>query len=191
MKFIVYPLRTLLVVFLMLYLNGAYAQNENTVDKPSVVTLNKVKFQVLGVVYEHEHAFSSTVTGYGGIGLTSGFLYGYDSVNGNDFGIAVCATAYVGFRNYYNLEKRAKANKQTRNNSGNYFGAEISALTVPIIQKDYDVNGGVALSPFWGFQRSIGRSVNFDMHFGPSLVTTFDETRLNILTGNIGFSILL
>jgi hypothetical protein len=164
------------------------AQDTTSVAKP-LQSLNKVKIALFGAFYEHEHLLSSTTTVYGGIGLGSGLSYSYSSWDGSKWAFSMSPTAYVGLRNYYNLEKRAKKGRETRNNAANFFGLEVGGSTKAIIEKNTSAKGGMGLDVFWGIQRSLAKNFNFELQLGPSLVTDFDEVTFHPISGKVGFAL--
>lgn len=176
-------------------LSFASIQNSNAQDTTSVAkplqSLNKIKIALLGAFYEHEYLLSSTTTIYGGIGIGSGLSYSYNSWEGNKWAFSMSPTAYVGLRNYYNLEKRAKKGRETRNNAANFFGLEVGGSTNAIIEKNTHEKGGIGLNAFWGIQRSLGKNFNFDLQLGPSVVTDFDKVTFHPVSGKIGFAFIL
>ncbi|SHF12357.1 hypothetical protein [Pedobacter caeni] len=167
------------------------AQDTVTIAKP-LQSLNKIKLIIPGIFFEHEHLISPSTTVYGGIGIGAGVAYSYSNWGGSNWAFSMSPTAYLGLRNYYNLEKRAKKGRQTRNNAANFFGVEIGGSTKAIVEKNtYGNDGGMALDIFWGIQRSLGRKINFEMQLGPSLGTDFEEFKLHTVSGKIGFSYIL
>ncbi|WP_152969779.1 hypothetical protein [Pedobacter sp. Hv1] len=179
--------------FMLLFISSiqkANAQDTTQVAKP-IQSLNKIKLALLGIFYEREQLVSTSTTVYGGIGLGSGISYSYNNWAGSKWAFSMSPSAYVGFRNYYKLEQRAKKGRETRNNSTNFFGAEIGGSTKAIIEKNTRQKGGMGLAAFWGIQRSLGRKVNFELQLGPMLTTDFDEVKLQPISGRIGFSYIL
>lgn len=179
---------------LLLLLIGAslstFAQDSTKVAQP-IQSLNKVKLALLGIFYEREQLVATSTTIYGAIGLGSGISYSYNNWAGSKWAYSISPTAYVGFRNYYKLAKRAEKGRETRNNATNFFGAQVGGSTKPIIEKNANSKAGMGLELFWGIQRSLGKKFGFELQLGPMLATDFDEAKVYPVTGRIGFSYIL
>ena len=96
-----------------------------------------------------------------------------------------------GYKNYYNLNKRAAKGRSSTLNSGNYFGmiAQLDMLGMTymnektgwgedqIIYKDsyFDTSVYLTLVPKWGFNRRLSKSYLFHLDLGARFVYDFDK----------------
>ncbi|WP_443937656.1 carboxypeptidase-like regulatory domain-containing protein [Pedobacter sp. MW01-1-1] len=78
----------------------------------------------------------------------------------------------LGYRNYYNIQKRAKQEKSTFNNSANYFGLILSLSTKNRLfsfnpSKEDKPNPFISLTPVFGMQRQFRKHFAFNYFIGP------------------------
>ncbi|PCH73167.1 MAG: hypothetical protein COB98_11025 [Flavobacteriaceae bacterium] len=97
--------------------------------------------------------------------------------------------AEVQYRYFYNLEKRARKNKRTANNSGNYLALStaIQSGKSMIGNANYAEKYFAAIGPIWGMQRSYKSGFSLNLSGGLGLGFS-DLTSAKLIT-NISFSI--
>ena len=179
-----------LILLLIGTIQKANAQDTAKEAQP-IQSLNKIKLSLLGLFYEREQLVATSTTVYGGIGLGSGISYSYNNWSGSKWAFSMSPSAYIGVKNYYKLEQRAKKGRETRNNSTNFFGVLIGGSTKAVIEKNAITKAGMGLEAFWGIQRSLGKKINFELQLGPMLATDFDEVKFHPVSGRLGFSYIL
>ena len=101
-----------------------------------------------------------------------GFGFGF---SGNSW--AVMPQLMLEPRYYYNLNRRSKKSKQTRNNSGNYLSINLNYLSgnLSIKSEDVEVYPNISVIPMYGLRRNIGHNFNFEFAFGIGYGWTFKE----------------
>lgn len=105
------------------------------------------------------------------LGLNSGF--------GDNGTIDVMAPVLViEPRTYYNINKRAKKGKNTKNNSANFFA--ITARFNPdwfVISRNSNENvpNQILIAPKWGIRRNINNHFNYELGIGLGIRSYFGE----------------
>jgi len=188
-------IKTLSILFICLGIFGkAKAQDSTQVDQQTEVkSLNKIRLTLLGVTYEREQKIDKLATLYFAGGIAASF-----AIQTENFGIIANTNTYfnmfptinAGFRRYYNFEKRNKKGKKTANNAANYYGLDISAYFEPLLDNDYFGKGEIGITPQWGYQRNIGKKINFELMLGPTVRLSSFDPYFGV-DGRIGFSFLL
>ncbi|TCD10190.1 hypothetical protein EZ449_10205 [Pedobacter frigidisoli] len=184
---------TLLLVCIM-GLGNAQAQESKMADQATEVkSLNKIRLTLLGVTYEREQKIGKLSSVYVAGGAAASFAvqsYSYGSTSKTDTYFNIFPTINAGFRRYYNFEQRNKKGKKTANNAANYYGLDVSAYFAPLLDNEYFGNGEIGITPQWGFQRNIGKKVNFELMLGPTVRLGDGDPYFGV-DGRIGFSFLL
>jgi len=170
-----------------------HAQDSTKVEQATeVISLNKIRLNLLGITYEREQKVGRLTSVYFAGGVEAPLVYeGYSNGSGyeDETYFNIFPTVNAGIRRYYNFEKRNKKGKKTVNNGANYYGLEISAYFAPLLDNDYFGNGEIGITPQWGFQRSIGKKINFELMLGPTLRLKEGGAYFGA-DGRIGFSFL-
>lgn len=101
-----------------------------------------------------------------------GFGFGF---SGNSW--AVMPQLMLEPRYYYNLNRRNKKNKQTRNNCGNYLSLNLNYLSgeLSVKSEDIEVYPNISVIPMYGLRRNIGQNFNFEFAFGIGYGWTFKK----------------
>lgn len=104
----------------------------------------------------------------------------------------------VGYKNYYNIKRRANQNKNVENNAANYFGVSLlgnldGLMFQKFKLKGEGLNSGVErnsefstdirlyIVPKWGFQRNIKDSrYQYFAEIGPQISSDFEDIEIDI-----------
>ncbi|MEH3111774.1 hypothetical protein [Pedobacter terrae] len=191
-------IKTLSVLLISLAFFGkATAQDSTKLEQPTEVkSLNKIRLNLLGVGYEREQKVGKTTSVYFGAGAEGAFIYQTEITMDNNYNFntnretvfKVYPSLNVGFRHYYNFDRRIKKGKKTLNNSAGYVGLDVLAI-IPT-QSNTSYGSQINILPQWGFQTYVGRKVNFELSLGP-LASINKTTTYYGIGGRIGFSFLL
>lgn len=140
---------TLLALSLLMHSNA----QEGQLEKSSM----GIQTGFLGVWLNNENRIAEKWVLRSEIGLDSG-IWGGDLYDGTGFLIAPVITVEPRF--YYNMEKRNKKGKVTKNNSGNFISLKTSYHPdwFVISNKDVNIISDISFIPTWGIKRSIGTS---------------------------------
>jgi hypothetical protein len=185
---------TVIILFLSIILGNYELKAQN--DPTTVQSLSKIRITLVGFGLEREQKITKQSTLYLGISIDAVFPFEpdykpnrSDALSLNSF-IGLPPVIYTGFRKYYNLIQRAKNKRKTTNNSAEYFGLEVDAIT-PINSEEgeYKTLWTMSFSPQWGIQRSLSEKVNFEFTLGPAIKTNFETTKL-LPFGRLGLSFL-
>lgn len=148
-----------MVVIAIIVIAGfkGFAQDEISVNK----NLFKLNILAPGVVYEAGLGKKVTLNSEFNMGVG----YSYDSFSGSQWFLFPFIDEQV--RYYYNLEKRAKKEKRTANNSGNYiaFGSTYFFESINKNEAISDLDG-LTVSTVWGLQRTYKRNFNLNLGLG-------------------------
>jgi hypothetical protein len=108
--------------------------------------------------------------------LEAGFSYGNGTIVGPRYSFSFIPTLIGEYRYYYNIEKRMKANKNSRYNSASYFAA---AAKYGISYTTHHIEGGSIFKTttkepnagiVWGLQRNYRNRFSLDFNIGPSIL---------------------
>lgn len=155
-------------------LQDAVCQNHNAL--PAVKQLHKIKLSLLGLTYQWEKPVSrkSVVTFEGG--LAGGMSYSTGSISGTEFRYAIVPEMGIGFKNYYNLDKRFKKGKNINNNAANFIATDVFVNGNPILSSgDVTARNAVGITAAWGMQRSLSSRINFEWQAGAIGGTDFRD----------------
>ena len=163
----------------------------------TISSLTKIKLTFLGIGLEREQKIGRLTTAYAGLSMDVVFPFEpkykpnrSDALSLWSF-VGITPIMYSGIRRYYNLQKRAKNNRNTMNNSSEYFGIEINALSpITSTEGEYNTLWTFSFAPNWGIQRSLSKRVSIDLTLGPALKTNLDVTKLFPFF-RMGYSFLL
>lgn len=183
-----------LFLFSFVVLSKANAQDSiKVVQTSDVKSLNKIRLTLLGVTYEREQKIGKLTSIYfAGGGAASIEINSYKNATSSQINthFNIFTTVNTGFRYYYNFEQRNKKGKKTINNAANYYGLDLAAYFAPLLNNAYFGNGEIGITPHWGFQRNVGKKVNFELMLGPTVRLGTADTYFGV-DGRIGFSFLL
>ena len=183
-----------LFLFCLVFLKQAEAQDTTKVEQVTgVKSLNKIRLTFLGLTYEREQKVGKLTSVYFAGGAAATFTirsYKYGSISETNTYFNIFPTLNIGIRQYYNFEQRNKKGKKTVNNAANYYGLDLVAYFNPLLKNNHFERREVGITPHWGFQRSLGKKVNFELMLGPTARLGNNETYFGV-DGRIGFSFLL
>ena len=167
------------VLLLLLFQLG---QAQDIQNKPLVQQVKKVNILYPG--YEQEKPVGEKTTW--GYSLGTRFWYGwgtsynwYLGSSGNYSYLNVVPSIELYGRWYYNLAKRSRKYKRIAHNSASYFttGAAAWFDGIGLIENNYSqldhIYSGIYVG--WGWRRTFGRRVIFDMHL--KFQPTFEDDR--------------
>lgn len=198
MKFKSAPLQILSIIScLTLFFSDIQAQDTTKVNhQVEIKSLNKVKAYLFGFGVEREQKITNSSTIYFGATIESVVPFFPDRKDNKtdvfklDYSINIAPTMIIGFKNYYNLSKRAKIGKKIIYNSASFFGMEYNLIAPILINKNQTTNYVHSFSPTWGFQNNVLKHTNIEFEIGPSLQTDLSNTRVSGFA-KIGFNFLL
>lgn len=166
-------------------------------DRPvSVKSLNKVKLYFVGLGLEREQKISRLSTIYIGASVESVVPFfphqpsGASDVLRLDYAMNFSPVFQLGYKYYYNLNRREKLGKTTKNNHSSFVGLEYNLINPILINIRYTTKHVSSFSPVWGFQKSISKNTNLELSAGPSIQTDFSKSRISGFA-KFGFSFLL
>jgi hypothetical protein len=136
-------------------------------DMPRVRQLHKIKLSVLGLTYQWEKPVSrkSVLTLEGGV--AGGMSFSSGSVSGTEFHYAIVPEAGIGFRNYYNLDRRFRKGRSVKNNAANFIGTDLFVNGNSILSSgNITTHQAAGLTAAWGMQRSLSSAINFEWQAG-------------------------
>lgn len=169
------PIRFIsLLLCFMTQLQDATCQT-NT-DLLQVQQLHKIKLSLPGITYQWEKPVSrkSVLTLEGGV--AGGMSFSAGSMGGTEFRYAVVPEIGIGFKNYYNLDRRLKRGKHIDNNAANFIATDIFVNGNPILSSaNVTAREAVGLTAAWGMQRSLSSKINFDWQAGVIGGTDFSD----------------
>lgn len=159
-----------LLLFLCCLVYGFAFAQEQAKERAEVTSLHKIHF--FNPAYEWEGRLAPRLTLLLNAGIGFGFR-GYFTVNsgGPDHRVtfAVLPQGRAAFRYYYDLEKRARAGRSVRGNSGSFVSAGVLYRANPLltIGPDREFARG-AIFTAWGLQRTFKNNMNFELSVGLS-----------------------
>ncbi|MGE9314666.1 hypothetical protein ACLOAU_23620 [Niabella sp. CJ426] len=165
-------------IFFLIYIIGlsGNAVCQNNAELPQVRQLHKIKVSVLGLTYQWEKPVSrkSVLTLEGGI--AGGMSFSAGSISGTEFRYAIVPEVGLGFKNYYNLDKRFKKGKNINNNAANFIATDVFVNGNPILSSgNITAREAVGLTAAWGMQRFLSSKINFEWQGGVIGGTDFRE----------------
>jgi len=160
-------MKFLKIIFLLIITNYSYAQYGN-------YTSNNIALSLIepGIALEYSIAPKTTVRLRTAVTAVSG-LYEEQSngIQSTFISYTFHPIASFAIRNYYNIEKRDYNRRRTDYNSANYFSLSaiymFKNINEPTNSQIIPPNGGFIPSFLWGFQRSFGNRLFFDINIGP------------------------
>jgi len=168
--------KTLLILTIAFGLAKAHSQTGN--DAPSIAKgFHSVSVNSLAMHYGYEHPIARTQTLFADIGLGADAVLREEKKNSmfekdrNRWTLALYPAASLGYRNYYNIQKRARTGRKTAYNSANYLGVNIMLNPLGNIHEsayfEADKQTSFRAAAVWGLRRSLGKSFTFDFNIGP------------------------
>lgn len=153
-----------------------YATCQTNADLLQVQQLHKIKLSLLGLTYQWEKPVShkSVLTIEGGI--AGGMSFSSGSTSRTAFHYAIVPEMGIGFKNYYNLDKRFKKGKNINNNAANFIATDVFVNGNPVLSSNGVVaREAIGLTAAWGMQRSISSVINFEWQTGVIGGTDFTD----------------
>lgn len=193
-----------LEIFLLIFSSFVFsgdvlAQDTTKTSKLAAVkSLNKAKIYFVGFGLEREQKISNRSSIYIGAAI-DGVVPFFPKQPPNssdmlriDYSINASPLLSAGYRNYYNLNRRAKLGKVIKNNSGSFVGLEYNLISPILFHNNYTTNYVSSFSPVWGFQRKVSNNnvnANLELVVGPSFQTDFHRRRASGFV-RFGYSLL-
>ena len=183
-------------IFATATINVSKAQQQNYVEKVSSVQAS-ILYPSMHYSYENQWGVNSTYEIRGGI--EGGFEYHSYNSEVKETLYTFNPTLDLGYKYYYNMEKRAQKGKNIANNAANFFGISlvtaIGQYTVGVLRyeqeryKENVYNSGVQFSlvPKWGINRMLGKNAAFNLQLGPAITTDLADLSVGVYS-HIGFS---
>lgn len=169
---------TLCTVFLVVCLH--VSAQEEFWRKPRQL---KANVSVLGVNANYEMRLFKYSTLNLEAKIDMGLLHWSNSDYGNEWEFLACPVYSAEFRQYYGIARRARKNKRTDSNAGNFFSITGGYQGESFRTTKYYYSQGVAFfTPAWGMQRSWGRRFSFEGRFG---LTFFPEDYADVVQPSI------
>ena len=134
----------------------AKAQEEVSVEK----NLNSVQGGLISLSYQKEIRLDRKITLKSEIGLVSGSSTIEYSDGQKEKSFLIVPFVSVEPRWYYSLDRRNRLEKETKNNSSNYFSlltSFSSTRTTVVNTKDFETAPSLDIIPEYGIRRSIGK----------------------------------
>lgn len=149
-------MRTYIILGFVMISFFAKAQQQVSVEK----NLNSIQLGLLSLSYQNEVQLERKITLRSEIGLLSGIskIEYPDGRTENSYLLAPFVN--VEPRWYYNLDRRSRLEKETKNNSGNYFSllsAFVSTRTALVNTKNFETAPSFSIIPEYGLRRGIGK----------------------------------
>jgi hypothetical protein len=138
----------------------SFIVNSQEVKKVSVEkNLNSVAFGLLSLSYQNEARLDRKMTLRSEIGLATGSsVRDYNGQKETSF--LIVPFLNLEPRWYYSLDRRNRLEKNTKNNSSNYFSlltSFVSSKTTLVNTKDFETASFITVTPEYGFRRSTGK----------------------------------
>lgn len=123
----------------------------------NVVSTHSVSIDIVGLMYGYELPLGDKFSLIARAGTQAGIGYSssYSIWGGSErrWSVGVYPVLSVEPRFYYNLSKRYVAGKNTFGNSGGFLSLNIQYFFPPYYRRHIDGEGGLLVTPFWGFRR--------------------------------------
>lgn len=146
---------------------GAVFSTINCHSQEAQKTLFQIQTGFLGTWVGAEFPVTKNFILRAETGLDAGFFGG---ISNDDNGFVLAPVFTIEPRYYYNFGKRTEKGKQTRNNSGNFFGIKTSYHPDWFLISDVadvKINQQLTVIPKWGIRRNIGKTnFNYELGFG-------------------------
>ena len=188
--------KLLLTLFFSHTIIIANGQDTTKIQRPQIVSVNKINIFVPSIGLEREQKMSKFSTLSIGVNYQYTFLREYSpyinyspSSNGyqiQDQGVNVNTKvkavpgASINYRYYYNVDKRASQQKSILKNSANYMGVDLGAIFPRMFNENNQYDYQLMITPNWGIQRNQNKNGNFEFAIGPSLVINPYEVLLGV-----------
>lgn len=185
----------LICIILLIFVSPKLIAQENN-KLIEVKSLNKVKLYFFGLALEREQKISRLSTIYIGASVESVVPFlpyqpsGASDVLRLDWSMNFSPVFQLGYKYYYNLDRREKLGKTTKNNSSSFAGLEYNLINPILINHRYTTEYISSFSPIWGFQKSISKNTNIELSAGPSIQTDFSNARVSGFA-KFGFTFLI
>lgn len=168
---------TILFAFFVLLWQPVAAQRyvNNNADLHRVQDLHKIKLSLVGLTYQWEKTLNRKSVLTAEAGLAGGMAFSSNTTDGTNFRYAIVPEVGVGFRNYYNLDRRARNGKSTENNAANFIAADVFVNGNSIVSsRNTQSSEAVGITAAWGMQRPVSKRINFEWQAGIITGTDFD-----------------
>ncbi|CAM2843811.1 hypothetical protein [Flavobacterium frigoris] len=132
------------------------AQHQVSVEE----SLNSVQLGLLSLSYQNEVKLERTMTLRSEIGLISGYSIKESADGQKEKSYVIVPFINVEPRWYYNLDRRSRLGKDTKNNCANYFSlltSFASSGTALVNTKDFETAPTLSIIPEYGLRRAIGK----------------------------------
>ena len=165
-----HSMRTLILLIILAAFQGT-AVGQKTNSDSAVTNLTKLDIGPQGLGFSYEPKISSKLTTDLCIGVGGGYFIDKNSFDYNLFQPAVYFSVTPKY--FYNIHKRINNGKNTKFNSGNYFGLRIKYIT-PFSGNSDKARNSLLTNVHWGIQRAIGGNWLLNFHLGVGYATDLD-----------------
>jgi hypothetical protein len=162
------------ITFLTLFLGhllSSFGQTPKSDIKNKLSSLTKLDLGGQGIGLTYEPRLSNKMT----VDISAGVGGGYDISEGSIEINYLKPAFYFSLtpKYFYNRQSRIDKGKETRFNSGNYFGLRIKYVT-PNDRKSDLTGNSILANVHWGIQRAIGNHWTFNSHIGAGYAQDID-----------------
>ncbi|WP_435261107.1 hypothetical protein [Tenacibaculum sp. nBUS_03] len=165
--------KLLLLIVIALSVSSFAQEKEVSVEK----SIFGVQAGLFGIWGYNEVKLSNTISLRTELGINMG-IWGGTSYPKT--GYILFPTVSVEPRYYYNLNRRAKLNKKTANNNGNFFSLKTNfnpnLFTISNYNNSY-VHNHITVIPKWGLRRSFAKNFEYEFSAGIGYVYDFEMNK--------------
>ncbi len=140
-----------------------------------VVPTHSVSVDMIGLMYGYELPLGDKFSLIARAGTQAGIGYSssYSIWGGSEsrWSVGLYPVLSVEPRYYYNLSKRYAAGKNTFRNSGGFLSIDMQYFFPPYYRRHIEGEGGLLITPFWGFRRVWYEHFLFELGGGLNLST--------------------
>ena len=132
-------------------------------------SLNSVQLCLFSLSFQNEFKLDRKITLRSEIGLATGNSTATFPDGHKEKSFLIIPFVNLEPRWYYGLDRRSRLNRNTANNSSNYFSlltTYVSSRTALVNTKDFEVAPFVSIVPEYGFRRSFGKNFFWDSSAG-------------------------
>jgi len=137
------------------------------------------KINVLPPSVSYEMGIAKNATLSADIGFGFGLRGGSERTT--EFGIFPLAE--LGYRYYYNMDRRLENGKNISGNTGNYIGPLISYISGTSIFGDLSIANQLFVGPVYGLQRTYKKGFSFNVELGAGYFENDVDGGLGVFVG--------
>lgn len=149
------------LLFVLTFGTKSISQNKGTLEK----SIFGAETGFLGFWANNETRLISNLSLKSELGLDAGFFGGASDTK---IGTVLVPVITLEPRYYYNIEKRARNNKTTSNNSANFIALNLKYQPDLFVVSNSDVDAitNISIIPKWGIRRNLGNHFHYETGFG-------------------------